>query len=183
MSNSITYAAFLRGINVGGHMQIKMADLVKLFESLGFENVRTLLNSGNIIFDSSEVDENKLTKIIVEGIEKFADYKIIVMLRSIDDIKKIIKLDPFKNITVTKDTRLYASFLAQESDSQIKLPFFSEQKDLYILSKTSREVFYLVDLSKSGKTTEAMKIMEKEFGKASTTRNWNTVKKVAALVS
>jgi uncharacterized protein (DUF1697 family) len=58
----IRYAAFLRGINVGGNKMIKMQDVAKAFESLGFSNVKTLIQSGNVIFESAPTDDEKLIK-------------------------------------------------------------------------------------------------------------------------
>ena len=61
-NNSYQYVAFLRGINVGGHVLIKMADLKKAFEMMGFENVRTILASGNVVFEYDQTDKKALTK-------------------------------------------------------------------------------------------------------------------------
>jgi uncharacterized protein (DUF1697 family) len=61
------YVAFLRGINVGGHNLVKMEDLRQLFLSLGFNNVKSYINSGNIIFETSEIDSNALPKEFIEN--------------------------------------------------------------------------------------------------------------------
>lgn len=61
-SSNCQYLAFLRGINVGGNAIIKMADLKKAFEQMGFKNVRTLLASGNVIFEADHADKEVLTK-------------------------------------------------------------------------------------------------------------------------
>ena len=65
-----TYISMLRGINVSGQKQVRMAELKSLYESLGFENVRTYVQSGNVVFESAEQDGLKLAKQIETGIEK-----------------------------------------------------------------------------------------------------------------
>lgn len=69
-NDSHQYVAFLRGINVGGHGLIKMIDLKKAFEKMGFENVRTLLASGNVVFESEQTDNKALTTEIESFLKK-----------------------------------------------------------------------------------------------------------------
>ena len=75
------YVAFLRGINVGGHHKVPMADLRKELEKLGFENVETLLNSGNIIFEAISNNEGNLEKKISAHLEKSFGFPIPTVIR------------------------------------------------------------------------------------------------------
>ncbi len=89
------YVAFLRGINVGGHNKIKMETLREVFVALQFENVKTYINSGNVIFETVKTDNHKLAAKIESAIEKEFALKIKVMARTIAEIKEIIKNNPF----------------------------------------------------------------------------------------
>jgi uncharacterized protein (DUF1697 family) len=173
-----TYAAFLRGINVGGKM-VKMATLREMFENLGYIEVKTLLNSGNVVFTAK--NNGKLRETIEKNLEKTFGFPIDTIVRNMEEIKTLISSDPFKGITVTPKTRLYITFLANPSTSTLKIPYESPEKDFRILQVTDTEICSVLDLSLGTGTTDAMNIIEKEFGKKVTTRNWNTILKISAL--
>lgn len=177
MKNQNYFVAFLRGINVGGKSMVKMVDLRKAFEELGFKNVKTVLNSGNVLFSSSDKDAVKITSQIKGRLHETFAKEIDVIVRSKSDLQKLVKEDPFQNINVDVNTRLYVTFLSEEPTHSFKLPYESPQKDFSILKKINKDLCSVLRLSPKTRTTEAMKIVEKEFGKKVTTRNWNTVLK------
>src|SRR5687767_12294958 len=107
-----TYIALLRAINVGGH-SVKMETLRSLFEDLGFTNVRTYIQTGNVFFDTNKTDRAQLTSDIEGHLEKSLGYAVPTMLRTVEEIDHIFDLDPFKGIAVTDDMRLMIMFLAQ----------------------------------------------------------------------
>lgn len=179
MNSNFRYVAFLRGLNVGGHALIKIADLKKAFEKMGFENVRTLLASGNVIFESEQTDKKALIKEIESELRKAFKKDISVILRSLDDLKKLQSSEPFKGAKITPSIRLYVTFLSEKARPRtITIPYTSPQKEFRILHATPMEVFSVLDLSKGKGTPDAMNILEKEFGSNVTTRNWNTILKV-----
>ena len=175
-ADSHQIVAFLRGINVGGHAVMKMPDLKKAFEKLGFGNVRTLLASGNVIFESKETDRKVLTNTIEAALRKAWKKDISVILRSLDDLKKLESTEPFKGIKATPSTRLYVTFLSEKASPRaITIPY--NTPEICILHATPTEVCSVVDLSKGKGTPELMALLEREFGSNLTTRNWNTVVK------
>jgi uncharacterized protein (DUF1697 family) len=179
VSKAFKYVAFLRGINVGGHVLIKMAELKKIFANMGYENIRTILASGNVIFESEQKDINRITSEIESELKKIFNKEISVILRSMDELKKLESSEPFKNIAVTPDIRLYVTFLPNKTKpSIIKIPYSTETNEFSIISVTSSEIISVLDLSKGKGTTDAMAILEKEFGKNITTRNWKTILKI-----
>ena len=178
-NNAVSYVAFLRGINVGGNKLLKMDDLKKAFAALNFGNVRTLLASGNVKFETAKSKEAALAKTIAEALQETFGSQIGVIVRSIDDIEKLIASNPFKGIKVTKETRLYVTFLPDKSKSSLKIPYASPEKDLRILCATDTEVCSVLTLSPDRNSVDLMKIIEKEWGKNVTTRNWNTILKIA----
>ncbi len=173
------YAAFLRGINVGGNKKIPMSKLKKVLEKHGLKKVTTILASGNVVFESDS-SIRQLQKLIISAIEKEFGFPVPVLLRSHKEIKKIIELNPFKEIKVTSLTRLYVTFLSEILKDKSSIIYISPDKSFKIISSFDRTVFSVLDLSIS-KTPEAMSVMEKEYGKNVTTRNWNTILKIAKL--
>ena len=88
------YIALLRGINVGGNTMIKMSELKAAFENLGFENVVSYVNSGNLAFDTKKTAESKLVSKIEQAVEKMIDKQVLVMVREQSSIKEVLEHDP-----------------------------------------------------------------------------------------
>lgn len=168
------FVAFLRGVNVGGNKKVPMGELKAAMEQMGYTNVQTLLNSGNVAFDGGAVDE----KTVEAGLEKAFGFSIGVLVRSQVALKKLILSNPFDAIDVTKDTKLYVTFL---KDLSATLKSAQPTDNSQILDLKNGAVFWYVQESLSSGTLDVMAYLEKEFGKDITTRNWNTVVKAAVL--
>src|ERR1700735_4731024 len=108
------YVAFLRGINVGGNKLIKMTEVVKAFEKAGFQKVKTLLASGNVLFEAAETDAPALTQKIEALLKKTFGHDIGVLLRRVEDLRKIAAANPYAGIKAGTDYKFYATFLAQK---------------------------------------------------------------------
>lgn len=178
----IKYVALLRGINVGGSKLIKMPELCRIFTSLGLKNVKTYIQSGNVLFDSAKTDSAALTKQIEKGIHEAVGFEVPVVLRTVPELEAIIKLNPFKKVSAA-DAKLYVSFLVEKHKSQLTLPFLSAKKDCEFIHLSPREVFTVAYALPTARPAEFMTLIEKEFGKGVTTRNWNTVVKIVALAA
>ncbi len=171
------YAAFLRGINLGGRT-VKMDELRKTLEEAGFKNVKTLLASGNVIFETS-VPAAKLNGTIEAQLKKAFGFDIDVILRSESEIQALVKADPFKRTKITPETRLYVSFLSDASSTKPKLPFKALDGEYQILQIEKGNVVSFLTAKKHN-TPDVMDLLSKQFGKKITTRNWNTVLKIHA---
>ena len=171
------YIAFLRGINVGGHHKIPMTNLCKVFEKLGCKNVLTILNTGNIIFDSFSEDLEDLEKMISEKLENTFGFQVPTIIRKSKTIVQLFKDTPFQDVLLTKDIRLYVSFLKNETRSDVVLPWISPDHSYKIMEKKDRIILSILDLSIS-KTPITMKAFENFFGKDNTTRNWKTIERI-----
>jgi uncharacterized protein (DUF1697 family) len=172
------FVALLRGINVRGNKIVKMDDLKKWFAALGFKSAKTILNSGNVLFESADEDEDELVKRIQGKLKTALGHDVGVQIRSIEEIQKLADRNPFKKIKVTPDTRLYITFLVDKPKSKLKIPYETPEKDCKILEVTNREVCCAITLSPGRGTTELMGFLEKEFGKNITTRSWNTIGRI-----
>src|SRR4051794_41705135 len=89
------YVALIRGINVGGHRRVSMGDLRELTESLGHESVKTYVQSGNVLFESSARSERKLEQGFEQGIADELGHEVRVMVRSASHLARIVKQNPY----------------------------------------------------------------------------------------
>jgi uncharacterized protein (DUF1697 family) len=174
------YVAFLRGINLGKR-RVKNDQLSTIFGWLGFEDIKVLIASGNVVFSAAENDAEKLTKRIEDALETGLGFQVSTIVRSADEIQAMIDSEPFKGIQVTKQTRLYVTLLAEKTTPTLKLPYASDDGNFQILSHTDREVYSVLTVQEGARTVDLMAVLEKECGKRSTTRNWNTIVKAAAV--
>src|SRR5215469_5341911 len=111
--SSNSYVAFLRGVNVGGNALIKMVELKKAFESLGFKNVAPVLASGNVIFESAKADRYILTKQIEQVIGKQFKVQAVAILRTAAQIVDLVNSNPFKNARLSSQIKVQVTFLAK----------------------------------------------------------------------
>jgi len=171
------YVAFLRGINVGGHHKVPMIQLKEVFAQLGYLNPTTILNSGNVIFESISTLVNESVNQIEHTLQKKFGFPIPVLLLSADDVSDIFQLNPFKKEEVTKNTRLYVSFLKKATSQKMEMPWMSDDQSFRIIKVTKKAVFSVLNLEATA-TPKGMESLEKFFGKDITTRNWNTLERM-----
>jgi uncharacterized protein (DUF1697 family) len=148
---------------------------------MGFENVKTLIASGNVIFDSESDNSDALEKKIKKTLSTRFNYDAIVMLRSIDEIEIIIKLDPFKKITPNPKIKFYVVFLSNEPKTLPRLPLINEKERLELLLVHKKDAFLLSSEVKNGRYGFPNNFIEDELGVSATSRNWNTVCKLLTL--
>jgi uncharacterized protein (DUF1697 family) len=169
------YVAFLRGINVGGNKTVKMSELKTLLEKIGYEHVQTLLNSGNVVFETGQGSKEKITKHLEAECEKRFGWHIAVMVRSIDDMKKILDKNPYKKDT---EFKTYISFLSEEPDKDLIKTFLSLQTADEGFSIQGREVYALL---KGMGASKVFILLEKKLKVLATNRNTNTLEKIVTL--
>ena len=175
----LTYVAFLRGINVGGHNKLNMKDLVQLFENLSFKNIKTYIQSGNVIFQSnSSNNTNYISQHIENEIYKHFNFQVPVIIRTIDDLQNIVNTKPFSNITTVSDL-LYVTFLQNSANIELLDKINIEQ---YLPDKfklINKEIF--IDCVNYGTTKLTNNFFENKLKVAATTRNMNTINKIIEL--
>ena len=168
----ITYVAFLRGINSGLNPTLKMDVLKTAFEELGFQNVKTVIASGNVIFDAEATDESDLEQTIEKALPQRIGFESATIVYKLKDLQRLAKLDAFEGIKVTPSTRLFVTFVKKPPKSNQKI----SGNGFEIIRKSGRALFSVLDLA--GTTPDLMKILDKEFGKTNTTRSWKTIEKI-----
>ena len=170
------YVALLRGINVGGNNMIKMEKLRETIASLGFEDVKSYINSGNLIFETAKTADGKLAKEIHDAIERDFGFDISVMVRSITEIKVIVAKNPFAGqFENHKDMHLF--FLDAELTEDQKTQLFAQANDNEMFAIIDRHILCLLRIhildSSVGKG-----FIDKKLKVATTARNWRTVNKI-----
>lgn len=175
-----SHVAILRGINVGGHRKILMADLRVLLGRLGYDNVETYIQSGNVVFNGPEnIDSLDLEKQIFEAIADKYGFEVKVLVRTTEEWKKTVKLNPFlKSADVNQ---LHVTFLKAipEPDTVNAAKSLEFEPDLFEIIK--RDV-YINCLQKYNETKLSNNFFEKKLKVEATTRNWKTVLKITELL-
>ena len=176
-----TYAALLRGINVGGNAKIGMADLRRVFGALGHTDAQTYLQSGNVIFSSASEASSRLVEDIERSLARDLGVTVTVLLRTADELAQIVANNPFLG-RETDPTKLHVTFLAdapgRDGSSQLETP--GAQPDE--LALVGREV-YVHCPNGYGRTKLNNAFLEKRLGVPATTRNWRTVTTLRDLTS
>lgn len=171
------HVALLRGVNLGKR-QVKSADLKAAFEAMGFANVKTLLASGNVLFDADPKAVSQ--KVIEAALEQRFGFDIGTVLRTRDEMRALIALDPFKGRQEDENTKLYVAFVDDRNARTLPMPCAVEG-DFEVVHLTDGEVFILAHRLPHGRFGEGMEQIWKHFGKKRlwTSRNFNTVVKAA----
>jgi uncharacterized protein (DUF1697 family) len=177
-----TFISILRGINVSGQKKIQMTDLKALYEGLKLKEVTTYIQSGNVIFKSKGASDQKLTKRIEEAIYERFGFNVPVIIRTVDEMKHVISVNPFLKQSNIDIEKLHVTFLAeiptQTNVGSIKNVDYSPDKFIII----DKEV-YLYCPNGYGITKLSNNFFENKLKIKATTRNWKTVNKLFELAA
>jgi uncharacterized protein (DUF1697 family) len=175
----IKYYAFLRGINVGGRV-VKMDALTQIFLSLKLKNVKTFIQSGNVIFESPEKNVKAHAEKIEKKLLKELGYEVPTLLRTHEELEALIQHDPFKKMK--PDAKIYVVLIAEELKEKLKLPLVSEKDGVKVLGMRKADIFCEALPLKGGRWGFPNAFIEKQFKVSATTRNWNTISKILQIV-
>ena len=173
------YICLLRGINVGGNKRIKMADLRQLLGNLSLKNVQTILQSGNVVFESDETNQDKLIKDIEASIEDAYGFEVKVMLRTAEEWQAIIDKKPNYDFEVAGNRLLVVCLDTVPKPENIKELVDSHRGDEIIYVFEQELFIYYGD--GMGKSKLSNTVLERKLSVTTTARNWNTVIKLQAL--
>jgi len=174
-----TYIALLRGINVSGHNKIKMAELKQLFTDLGFSDVTTYIQSGNVVFQSEPSIISKIEQQIITQVKQVFGHTIKVLVITKKQLKTVFKSNPFFKNKAINIKALYVIFLKEN--------YFAEGIKLIEPFKKNEE-FELIDNSVylnysngAGNSKLTTNLFEKKLKTTATARNWRTITKLIEL--
>jgi len=168
------YVAFLRGVSP---MNAKMPELKRCFEQAGFGNVKTVLASGNVVFDNARAAAPAALQRKVEAaMTEHLGRSFSTIVRPQLELIALLEADPFAAHKLPKDAKRVVTFLREPYAGKLKLPV--ELEKARILAVQGAEVLTAY-LPQPGNPV-FMRLIEKTFGKDVTTRTWETVQKCAA---
>ena len=174
------HLALLRGINVSGHKMIKMEALKNALESIGFTNVITYIQSGNVFVNTPEESPSKVGFLIKQEIFKSFGHDVPVIVIGKSDLQACLDRNLFQNESEIDLKKLYVSFISSELPenmiSQLNLNFIKPDE----IQLDGKRIYLKYDTSPA-KTRLDNKWIEKSMNVVSTTRNWNTVNKLLEL--
>ena len=175
-----TFITILRGINVSGQKKIRMDELKTILEKLKFQNIRTYIQSGNIIFKDGENNPGELVKKIENAIFDNYGFQVPVIIRDYEQLLKIKGNNPFLKQKDNDITKLYVTFLAGEPQKEYaeQINTFNDPVDKFIIKGTE---IYLFCPGGYGKTKLSNSFFERKLKITATTRNWKTVNKLVEI--
>ncbi len=177
---TIPYAAFLRGINVGGHRKLPMAELRSAVEGLGFEQVASYVASGNVVFVADETNPKKLTTAIETVIADNWGYDDVpVVVRSHDQLVAAFAASPHLDAPIEPKHK-FVALLSDTPSKKVLADIDGEalRPDVFTVDGDHAHVLLVNGAAKSKLTTN---YLEKHLGVVATLRNHNTIAKVIAL--
>jgi len=168
------YISMLRGINVGGHKRIKMDQLRKSFEALGFEQVKTYIQSGNVVFTTGKTSPAALSKKIEERILKDFGFPASVISRTADEMSKMIAENPFLKQRGIDPAKLHVMFLSEPPTPAA----LKELAEVTVAPEqcqcSAREIYFYLPNGVS-KSVLWNSPVDRILAVVTTTRNWRTV--------
>lgn len=174
----VRYAAFLRGINVGGHT-VKMDALRGHFEALGLDAVSTVIASGNVLFESDSRDTAQLEGQIEAHLRAALGYEVATFVRTDVEVAHSAKHIPFPRLEPHESDTLYVAFLRRSIAAATRRSLLALANETDHLHVRQRELYWLVRGAFSESTLGAP-ALEKALGTPTTVRNVNTLRRIAA---
>lgn len=166
------YVAFLRGVSP---MNARMSELRCSFEAAGFTDVKTVLSSGNVVFNARSASEVALQRKAEAAMATQLGSSFLTIVRPVDALRELLAADPFAAFRLPSHAKRVVTFLRDRHDSKLQLP--REVDGARILAVQGREV--LTAYVPSPRGAVFMTLIEKTFGTNVTTRTWDTVRRCA----
>ncbi len=170
------YIAFLRAINVGGHT-VKMADLRQLFAAVGFANVQTYIQTGNVVFNAPNSHRDTLEQHIEDHLQNTLGYPVTTFLRTPPELAVVAHYNAFPESEFVAGAKLYMAFLKEVpgKEAQHRVQAYQNEVDEFHIHQ--RELYWLCRKSQSTSTFSGA-LLERALGSPATLRSITTVRKM-----
>jgi uncharacterized protein (DUF1697 family) len=175
-----SYVALLRAVNVGGRSQVAMSDLRHLLTKLGFEDVQSLLQSGNLVFKTNAEMGAKLEAVLEDETQKGLGLKTAFFVRNAREMDAVIASNPFPAEATRDPSHLLAVFLKDAPKGNAVEALRAAIKGPELVEARGKHA-YIVYPAGIGRSRVTNTVIEAKLGTQGTGRNWNTVLKLAAL--
>jgi uncharacterized protein (DUF1697 family) len=166
------YAAFLRGVSP---MNAKMPELKRAFQAAGFTQVKTVISSGNVVFDARRSSDLTLQRRSEAAMQETLGRTFLTIVRPVEMLQEMLASDPYRAFRLPSSAKRIVTFLRDEPEAGLALPM--EMEGARLLALRGRELFSAYVPSPKGAVF--MTLIERTLGKEVTTRTWDTVRKVA----
>jgi uncharacterized protein (DUF1697 family) len=177
-----TYLALLRGINVGGHKKIAMADLRKLLTRMGFDDPQSLLQSGNLVFRSKPLATGKLEQMLEAGVKKHLLFETHFFVRAAEEWQSVIARNPFPGEAARDPGHLLVMVCKTAPEPADLKALQGAIAGPEVIRAQGREA-YITYPDGVGRSRLTHALIESKLGTKGTARNWNTVMKLGELTS
>ena len=175
------YIAFLRAINVGGHI-VKMEQLRALFEGMGFANVETFIASGNVIFETRSKDTSLVERKIESQLQKSLGYEVVTFIRTDREVEAISTYRAFSEQQIQSAAAFSVGFLAKPLEKVQRDALAAAQTEMDDFHYHSREVYWLSKV-RQGESKFSLVALEKVLKARATFRGLKTIERLAAKYS
>jgi uncharacterized protein (DUF1697 family) len=177
-----SYVCLLRGINVGGHKKIRMAELRGLCESIGLDNVESYLQSGNLVLDAGRSSPSKVAGAVEKAVLARFGFEVPTLARRARDMQKIVAGNPFRGHQHIDESTLHVVFLASAApaDAASRIESLGPGQDEFALVGPH---IYLHCPNGYADTRLSNTALERRLGVEATTRNWKTVNALAEMAA
>ena len=173
-----SYVTLMRAINVAGHARVTMSVVHDAFLGAGCQHVRTIAQSGNVLFDTPSASLKKTLEEVRRRLRPVLGEEPQMVLKTLRQMAQIIERGPFAGRDATSAVKLYVAFLFAAPRRWPAFPIVSSQEALEAVSRQGREVFIISRPKRSGFFGFPNNFIEEELGVAATSRNWSTVTKI-----
>jgi uncharacterized protein (DUF1697 family) len=170
------YVALLRGIGPG-NPSMRNEKLRAVFEDLGFSKVKTVISSGNVIFESPSRKVRELESAIEKALPKKLGFNSTTIIRSKQELQRLADKNPFGGLEHSQRSSLNVTFLKRKTKTDIKFPYRAEDRTYTVLGMYGNAICSVLNLT-GGNTPDYFHWVEKKFGKEITTRTWKTVERI-----
>lgn len=168
------FISLLRGVNIGGHHKIKMDALRALYESLGLKEVRTYIQSGNVVFKTKDPDVARLTQKIEKEIERTHGFRPDVVIRTAAELREVVKSNPFAKRRGIDPRKLAVTFLPGNPTEEARANLGKIKADPEELHVIDRQLYIYFANGMARPNLSWIQVM-KTLKTTGTARNWNTV--------
>ena len=175
------YVCLLRGINVGGHNKIKMADLKEALTKIKLKNILTYIQSGNLIFEGARSKPQTIANKVKKRIFEVFEIDVPVLCVTLEDFQTIARKHPFEN-KASEIKHLHVTFLREEPQRKLLNQLKKTTADFPDEYSLGQRCVYLHCPTGYLKTKLTNNFFEKQLAVSATTRNWNTISKMNALI-
>ena len=180
MTASTRHVAFIRAINVAGHAVVRMERVRDAFTAAGCRNVRSYIQSGNVLFDAPGATA-PLSRRIRTKLGALIGEDPTILFRTVVHLARLVRRSPFGDLPGNRAVKLYVVFLARKPRTVPKLPLHSQKEALELLAVRGHEAYVVSRRKKNGFYGFPNNFIEAALGVPATSRNWSTVNRIIAL--